>query len=99
MPKEERVKNHTLSIGTILSNRTKEGMVEFQIDDHKMQWDIPKAKEIYGMLGGAIEAAVSDTLIWKFFTDEFGLDEDRAAMILAKFREIRQGTRGTVFPF
>jgi hypothetical protein len=91
-------KTTTIEIGTILSHRTKEGMVEFQLNDEKTQWDLPKAREIRGMLDGAIEAAVSDTLIYKFLTEKVGLDEASAAQALLDFRELRQGSRSTVYP-
>lgn len=88
-----------LTIGTILSNRTKEGMVEFRINDELIaQFDIAKAKEIYHMFGEAIEAAVSDTLIYKFMREKVGMDEEKASRILLDFREIRQGTKGVAFP-
>lgn len=90
--------NTTIEIATILSQRTKEGMVEFTLNGEKTQMDLAKAREVRGMLDGAIEAAVSDTLIFKFLTTKVGLDEDKAAMALLDFRELRQGTRSTVFP-
>jgi len=88
-----------LSIGTILSNRTKEGMVELTIGGEKSQFDISKAKEIRDMLSEAIEAAISDTLIYKFLTEKVKLPPEKAGMLLLDFRELRQGTRGITFPF
>lgn len=88
----------TIEIGTILSHRTKEGLVELVLNGEKTQMDLPKAREVLGMLSGAIEAAISDTLIFKFLTANVGLDEDKAARALLDFRELRQGTRSTVFP-
>jgi hypothetical protein len=91
-------KMSTVEVASILSHRTKRGMVEFVLDEHKTQWDIAKAKEICGMLHEAIEAAISDTLIYQFLTEKVGLSEDTAAAALLDFRELRQGSRGTVFP-
>lgn len=93
------MKTSTVEIATILSNRTKQGMVEFMLNGEKTQWDIAKAKEIAGMLQGAIEAAISDTLIYEFLTKKVGLDEKKAGAALLDFRELRQGSKGTVFPF
>jgi len=87
----------TIEIGTILSHRTKEGMVEFVLNGEKTQMDLAKAREVLGMLSGAIEAAVSDTLIYKFLTEKIGLPENAAAAALLDFRELRQGSRSTVF--
>lgn len=91
-------KTISLEIGTILSHKTKEGMINFKIEGSiEAQWDIPKAKEIHRMLGEAIEAAVSDTLIYKFFREKIGFDEQKSSMVLMDFRELRQGSRETVF--
>ena len=46
----------------------------------------------------AIEAAVSDTLIYRFLTQKCGVSEDKAASALLDFRELRQGSRETVYP-
>jgi hypothetical protein len=88
----------TLTIGTILSARTKEGMVEITFNEEKGQMDLPKAREVLGMLSGAIEAAVSDTLIFRFLTQKVGLSEPQAASALLDFRELRQGSREVVWP-
>lgn len=66
----------------------KQGGVEI-----KTQWDIRKAREIHQMLGEAIEAAISDTMIFKFMRERVGLPEEKAVGVLADFREIRQGKR------
>lgn len=91
--------NIKFEVASILSNRTKQGMVELTINDHAMQMDLPKAREIVGMLQGAIEAAVTDGLLFAFLTSEkIGLPEPAAAAALIDFRELRQGTRGTSWP-
>ena len=92
------MKTSTVEIASILSHRTKQGMVEFQLNDEKTQWDLPKAREILAMLSGAIEAAVSDQLMYEFLIQRVGLDEDRASRALLDFREMRQGSRETVYP-
>lgn len=87
-----------LELHTILSNRTKTGMVNLILDDKPIaQWDVAKAKTIHAMLGEAIEAAISDELIYKFFTEKVGFDDQKASAILLDFRELRQGTFETVF--
>jgi hypothetical protein len=92
------MKDHRIEIATILSARTKEGMVELTLDGERTQMDLAKAREIRGMLDGAIEAAVSDMLIFRFLTKTVGLTEGAAAAALMDFRELRQGTRETVYP-
>jgi hypothetical protein len=88
----------TIEIGTILSARTKEGMVEFTLNSEKTQMDLPKAREVLGMLSAAIEAAVSDQLIYTFLTTKVGLEPEKAVLALRDFRELRQGSRSTVYP-
>jgi hypothetical protein len=87
-----------IEISTLLSSRTKEGRVELAVDGQLTQMDLTKAREIVDMLQDAIEAAVSDELIYKFLTQKIGLDEQRAGAALLDFRELRQGSRGRVYP-
>ena len=50
------------------------------------------------MLDAAIEAAVSDQLMFTFLTTKIGLSEHQAGAALLDFRELRQGARTVVFP-
>lgn len=88
----------TIEVASILSHRTKGGMVEFTLNGEKTQMDLPKAREVIGMLQGAVEAAVSDELMFKFLTTKIGLSEPAAATALLDLRELRQGTRTTSWP-
>ena len=88
----------TIEVGTILSARTKEGMVEIVINSEKTQMDLAKAREVRQMLDGAIEAAVSDGLIYTFLTEKIGLSDQAAGAALLDFRELRQGSQFTVYP-
>ena len=96
--RHDEVRSQNIAFSTILSNRTKMGMIEFSLDDTMSQWDLDKAREIHRMLGEAIEAAVSDTLIYRFLTQKIGLDDERAVHALLDFRELRQGSRDRVQP-
>ena len=87
-----------IQIASILSHRTKEGMVELVVNGEKAQMDLPKAREVLGMLSGAIEAALSDGLIYAFLTKRIGLSDEKASAALLDFREMRQGSRETVYP-
>ena len=73
-------------------------MVEFIINGEKAQMDLVKAREVLGMIAGAIEAAVSDTLIYAFLTKRIRLSDEAACAALLDFRELRQGSRETVWP-
>jgi hypothetical protein len=90
--------NTHLEVSVILSQTTRQGMVELTLNREKTQMELDKAREVHGMLSQAIEAAVSDTLIWQFLTQKIGLDEDKAAHALLDFRELRQGSREISFP-
>jgi hypothetical protein len=91
-----------IEIKTILSSRTKEGMINFflDVDGVKLQtqWDVRKAKHICGMLQEAIEACISDEMIYKFFTQKVGFSDEKASMVLMDFRELRQGSFETIDP-
>lgn len=87
-----------IEIGTLLSHRTKQGVVELCVNGERMQLDLDKAREVRGMLDGAIEAAVSDGLLFAFLTQRIGLSEVAASAALLDFRELRQGSRDTVYP-
>jgi hypothetical protein len=87
-----------IEIASILSSRTKQGLVELAINDTKTQMTIDKAREVCQMLHQAIEAAITDTLIYQFVTERVGIDQERAAQILLDFRELRQGSKSVVYP-
>jgi hypothetical protein len=91
--RHDETKIDNVAFSTILSQRTKMGMIEFSLNSEMSQWDLDKAREVHRMLGEAIEAAVSDTLIYQFLTEKVGLDEQKAAAALLDFRELRQGSR------
>lgn len=87
-----------ITVSTLLSSRTNEGRIDFALDGALTQMDLPKAREIVGMLQAAIEAAVSDELVFKFLTQRIGLSPEKAAAALLDFRELRQGSRERVYP-
>jgi len=87
-----------ITVSTLLSSRTKEGRIDFSLNGELTQMNLPKAREIVWMLQGAIEAAVSDELIFKFLRTKVGLSEDAASQALLDFRELRQGSRDVVHP-
>lgn len=87
-----------ITVSTLLSSRTKEGRIDFTLNGELTQMDLDKAREVVGMLQGAIEAAISDELVYKFLTMKIGLKPDDASAALLDFRELRQGSRGLVHP-
>jgi hypothetical protein len=87
-----------IEIASILSHRTKRGRVNLQIDGVHAQFDVAKAKEIHRMLGEAIEAAISDEVLFRFLRERIKLSEEAATMAMQDFRTIRQGGPGAVTP-
>lgn len=96
--RHDEVRTQNIAFSTIISDRTKMGMIEFSFNDEMSQWDLDKAREIHRMLGAAIEAAVSDTLLFQFLTQKIGLDTGKAGAALLDFRELRQGSRALIRP-
>lgn len=87
-----------IEVGTLLSAATKEGRVELVLNGEITQMDLAKTREVVGMLQGAIEAAATDQMLYAFLTGRIGLAPEAAAAALLDFRELRQGSRGTVHP-
>ncbi len=90
--------NTDITVSTLVSSRTKQGRIDFTLNGELTQMDLDKAREVVGMLQAAIEAAISDELAYRFLTEKIGLDANEASGALVDFREMRQGSRGTVYP-
>ena len=80
------------------SARTKEGRIDFTLNGELTQMDLDKARKVVRMLQGAIEAAISDELLYRFLTEKIGMKPELASMALVDFRELRQGSRDIVWP-
>ena len=87
-----------ITVSTLLSSRTKEGRIDFTMNGELTQMDLDKAREVIGMLQGAVEAAISDELMYRFLTEKVGMEPERAGAALIDFRELRQGSRDLVHP-
>lgn len=72
-------------VSTLLSKRTKEGMVELAVNGERTQMELDKAREVLQMLASAIEAAISDQLIFQFLTTKVGLSAEQATAALLNF--------------
>lgn len=83
---------------SLISRRTRRGMVEMSLGREKVQMEISKAREAVRILQGAVEAATSDQVMWDYLTTKVGLAEDAASVALLDLRALRQGSRGTVYP-
>jgi hypothetical protein len=97
-PKPGAAMTSDITIGTLLSSKDSTGRVEFSINGDVTQMDIAKAREIALMLGQAIEAAISDEIMFKFLTERIGLEPAKASMALNDLREYRQGSPDRVYP-
>lgn len=90
--------NADITVNTLVSARTKTARIDFTMNGELTQMDLDKAREVVGMLQGAVEAAISDELLYRFLTEKIGMDPERAGMALIDFRELRQGSRDVVRP-
>lgn len=91
-------KNLPIEVGTLLSALEGRGRVELSINGEVAQMDVAKAREVTRMLQEATEAAISDELIVRFFVEELGQEKMAAVAMLGKFRRLRQGSEGVVWP-
>lgn len=87
-----------ISISTLISSKTGRGMIDFSMNSELTQMDLDKCREIIKMLMEAVEASISDELLYKFLIEKIGLPERAALTALMDFREMRQGSKGTVYP-
>lgn len=80
-------------------HHSRRGYVHIRMGNAEDQMEPAKAIEIAGMLHGAAEAAISDEVFMKLL-DEIGIQDtpEQRGSILLKLRELRQGTRGVVYP-
>src|SRR3989304_10429509 len=85
-----------ITVSTLLSSRTKQGRIDFTLNGELTQMDLDKAREVVGMLQGAIEAAISDELMYRFLTEKVGMEPERGSLALVGFRELRKGSRDIV---
>lgn len=72
--------------------------VNLQLGNVRLQMDVKSAQKVALDILGATEAAISDTAVVRLLVEKFGIDEARAGLVLLDLREIRQGSRGVVFP-
>lgn len=87
-----------IELGSLLSHRTGNGMVELSVNGERIQMDLDKAREVLAMLSSAIEAAITDQIVFAFLKKQLDFRDDQAAAALMDLREMRQGTRDVVRP-
>lgn len=87
-----------MEISSMLSSKDWKGRLEFQIGGEVIQLDVRKAREVVQMFNEAIEAAITDEMMFTFLTTRMQLDEGRAAAVVFDMREVRQGARDVVNP-
>lgn len=97
-PKPGAAMASDITIGTLLSAKDSTGRIELAINGDITQMDVAKAREIALMLGQAIEAAISDEIMFKFLTERIGLEPTKASSALIYLREYRQGSPDRVYP-
>jgi hypothetical protein len=86
---------------TVASGRgmkSERGFVELTINDTLTQMDAAKARDVAIMLFQASEAAISDEIFVKFLATAGITTTEAIGGALMALRELRQGTRGIVWP-
>lgn len=91
-------KSGEVVIGTILRSQNGHGRIEICVGAEVLQVDVADARKLAASLNDAIEAAISDQLIFKFLTERCGVPAQKAAAGLLDFRKLRQGSRDAVNP-
>ena len=87
-----------IEVASLMSRRTKTGLVELTLNGERTQMDVCKAREVADMLLQAIEAATSDCAVWRLFTQRLGMTDAEASRALLDLRELRQGSPAAVIP-
>lgn len=95
--------NVNIEWASIIASKTKRGAVEMTLkrpghEPYVLQMSLDAARSVSSNLAGAIEAAISDEIFFKFLTERLGLPPEHAARGLLDLRELRQGSKGTVYP-
>ncbi len=80
-------------IGSIVSGRTLEPIVEFQWDDKKVQMPPEKAMEMSWWMYEAATNALFDAFLYDFMINRVGAPSDKAVQLMAEFRNYREERR------
>ncbi len=87
---KSEVKEQRVQIETLLSHRTKGGMVQVIWGREKSQLDPATARQLGTQLLGAAEAAETDEGMWRFAKNHLELEDQEAAQLISSFRAFRQ---------
>lgn len=79
----------TIWITSLVSSRTKEGVVELNWGDKKAQLSPEEARKHALKILECADAAETDAFIVEFFVKRLGQEFDKALMILQDFRSFR----------
>ena len=82
---------NTIWVGTLLSLRTGEGLVELKLGPYSFQTDVQSARKIAGDILDAFTAAEGDEAIYHLVCGEkMGLSPEAGAAVLADIRQYRE---------
>lgn len=84
---------HTLGARPVLTQQSKQARVDVAFNGEHLQLGLDKAREMVSVLVRAIESAATDELMYRFLTERIGLPDDRAALAILEFHELRQPSR------
>ena len=84
-----RSRGGTLEVTTLVSLRTGEGIVQFEMGDTRIQLSIAEARNHARVVIEAGMAAETDALLVRFLCEKIKLPKDAALAALGDFREMR----------
>jgi hypothetical protein len=85
-----RSKGGTLEISTLVSMRTGEGRVQFEMGETRVQMSIVEARVHAVVVIEAAMAAQTDELLVRFLQEKVGLSREAALAALRDFRAMRE---------
>jgi hypothetical protein len=82
--------DETIWVTTLVSSRTREGVVEFTWGEKRAQLSVQEARDHALVVLECAEAAETDAFLVHFLENELKMDFDRAVGIMRSFRSFRE---------
>ncbi len=90
MPIGNAEKGQMMYVTSLVSQRTRESVVEFQWGENKAQLSVEEARRYAFSVIECAEAAETDAFIVKFFMEELKMEQGKALQALVTFRSFRE---------
>jgi hypothetical protein len=90
--------DHEISMTSIISQRTKEGLVHYAWGTQETQFTITEARAHALALLEVAEAAASDAALYRFLVDELHQAPEKAAFVIRELRQFRNKRKTDMTP-